>query len=382
MKIRSFEFNLRELSGSMGDFGTLFPLAIGYMAVCGLDPAGFLVMMGLANIVTGLVYRLPMPIEPMKVLAVVAIAQHWSPSLVYASGIAMGIVWLLFAATNLIGRIARITPKSVIWGIQVTLGILLALEAVKMLSTSWALGIVSLLIVVFFRESRHAPAAVVLMGLGLVWVILRGDLAGIAPPSFTLPPLARFSLEEVWQSFLLAGFAQIPLTVTNATIATAALIRSYWPDQPVSERQLSLNQGLMNLIMPFFGGMPMCHGAGGLAGQYYFGARTGGTNIIEGTIEIGLGLFFAASVAGLFTVFPTAIIGAMMFLVGFELIKVAAKARLNKDLPPLGAVVAVSLLTNMACGFVAGLAVYHGIRYIVRRRGGCASCRRPSASPA
>jgi len=86
----------------MGDFGTLLPLAIGYIVVNGLDPAGFLVMMGLANIVTGLVYRLPMPIEPMKVLAVMAIAQHWSPSMIYASGFAMGVVWLFLAATNLV----------------------------------------------------------------------------------------------------------------------------------------------------------------------------------------------------------------------------------------------------------------------------------------
>jgi sulfate permease, SulP family len=75
-KVGAFEFNLRELAGSMGDFGTFFPLAIGYIAVCGLDPAGFLVMIGFANIATGLIYKLPMPIEPLKVLAVVAIAQH------------------------------------------------------------------------------------------------------------------------------------------------------------------------------------------------------------------------------------------------------------------------------------------------------------------
>ncbi len=92
MKYRSFEFNLRELAGSMGDFGTLFPLAIGYIVVNGLNPAGFLVMMGVANIVTGIVYHLPMPIEPMKVLAVVAIAQGWSPSMIYASGFGMGLV--------------------------------------------------------------------------------------------------------------------------------------------------------------------------------------------------------------------------------------------------------------------------------------------------
>jgi len=85
MKIKSFDFSLRELAWSMGDFGTLFPLAVGDAAVCGLDPAGLLVMMGLANVITRLVYRPPMPIEPMKVLAVMARAQHWSTSMVYAS---------------------------------------------------------------------------------------------------------------------------------------------------------------------------------------------------------------------------------------------------------------------------------------------------------
>lgn len=97
MRIRDFEFNLRELAGSMGDFGTLLPLAIGYFAVNGLNPAGLLVMMGLANIVTGIIYRLPMPIEPKKVLAATAIAQKWPPSLIYASGLGTGIIWLILS---------------------------------------------------------------------------------------------------------------------------------------------------------------------------------------------------------------------------------------------------------------------------------------------
>ncbi len=369
MRFKSFEFNLRELAGSMGDFGTLFPLAIGYIVVNGLNPAGFLVMMGLANIVTGIVYQLPMPIEPMKVLAVVAIAQGWSPSMIYASGFSMGAIWLILAATNLIGWIAKITPKSVVWGIQVTLGILLALEAIKMLSTWWALGILSIVLVLVFRQNRYAPAAIVLILLGVAVSLFNGTFQQISPPVLTLPSLTNFSLGEVWQTLLLAGFAQIPLTVTNATISTSDLIKTYWPDKPVSERKLSLNQGLMNLIVPFFGGMPMCHGAGGLAGQYYFGARTGGTNIIEGVIEVLLGLFLASSVAGLFAVFPTAIIGAMMFLVGVELTKFAKNIRLGKDLLPMGATIIVSLLSNMALGFVVGLAVYHLIRFITNRRG-------------
>jgi MFS superfamily sulfate permease-like transporter len=122
----------------------------------------------------------------------------------------------------------------------------------------------------------------------------------------------------------------------------------------------------------------MCHGAGGLAGQYYYGARTGGTNIIEGVVEVSLGLFFASSVAGLFIMFPTAIIGGMMFLVGIELIKFAKNIRLNKDLPSLGATVIVSLLSNMALGFIVGLGVYHLTRFIVRQQGGC-SCNQPNA---
>ncbi len=358
MKIKSFEFNLRELAGSMGDFGTLFPLAVGYIYACGLNPAGFLVMMGLANIVTGLVYRLPMPIEPMKVLAVVAIAQHWSPSMVHASAFAMGIVWLLFAATGLIGWLARITPQPVVRGIQVALGILLAVEAFKMLSAGWVLGAVAVVIVLALRESRYAPAAVVLMVLGFVMVCMEGRLSTIASPGFALPPLTAFTPGEVWDSLVLAGFAQIPLTVTNATIATAALIRSYWPDRPVTEGQLSWNQGIMNLVVPFFGGMPLCHGAGGLAGQYYFGARTGGANILEGTLEIAMGLFLAASIAGLFSVFPAPIIGAMMLMIGIELTKFARHIRPGRDLVALVATVAVSVLANMAWGFLAGMAVH------------------------
>ena len=369
MKIKSFEFNLRELAGSMGDFGTLFPLAIGYIAVCGLDPTGFLVMMGIANIATGLIYRLPMPIEPMKVLAVVAIAQHWSPSMVYASGFAMGLIWIVFALTGVIVWIGKVTPNSVIRGIQITLGILLAVEAVKMISTGWALGIVSIIIVLALRQNRHAPAAIVLVVLGIAIMFIKGQLQQVSPPSFSLPHFTGFRMEEIWQTLLLAGFSQVPLTIANATIATSSLIKTYWPGTVVGVRQLSWNQGIMNLILPFFGGMPICHGAGGLAGQYYFGARTGGTNIIEGLLEISMGLFLAASIAGLFSFFPTAIIGAMMFLVGIELTRFAGDIRLDREIIPLAATVIVSLAANMAGGFLAGLAVYHLFRFVPKRKG-------------
>jgi len=254
MKIKSFEFNLRELAGSMGDFGTLFPLAIGYIAVCGINPSGLLITMGLANIITGFVYRIPMPIEPMKVIAVVAIAQHWAPSMVYASGFAMGIIWLIFALTGIIDWIAKLTPNSIIRGIQITLGILLVVEAFKMISSWWLLGIFSIFIVLLFKNNRFA-------------------------------------------------------------------------------------------------------------GQYYFGARTGGTNIIEGIIEVLMGLFLANAIAEIFSFFPSAIIGAMMFMVGVELTKFAKDIHVNKDIIIMSIVVIISLITNMAFGFLVGLVIYYILKF-------------------
>jgi len=361
MRIKDFEFNLRELAGSTGDFGTLFPLAIGYFAVNGLNPAGLLVMMGLANIITGVVYRLPMPIEPKKVLAATAIAQRWSPSLVYATGFGTGVIWLMLSFTGLVKKIAAITPRSVVRGIQVALGIMLAIEGFKMVSTGWILGVVSIFIVVLLRNSRYAPAALVLMVLGIAVMGFQHGLTGVVNPGFTLPPITIFKPIEIWQGLVLAGFAQIALTATNAVIATSALITEYFPDKAVSEKKLALNHGFMNIIPPFFGGMPMCHGAGGLAGQYYFGARTGGTNIIEGIIKISLGLFLAGSIVALFALFPTSIIGAMLLLVGIQLTGFARNIK-SRELPIMALVTVLSLLTNMAIGFIVALVVFHAIK--------------------
>jgi predicted benzoate:H+ symporter BenE len=347
MKIGGFEFNPRELAGSMGDFGTLFPLAIGYLAVNGLNPAGLLVMMGLANIVTGLVYRLPMPIEPKKVLAVVAITRKWPPSLIYATGFGTGVIWMILGFTGLIQKIARVTPRSAVCAIQVALGLMLAIEGLKMVATGWILGIVSIVIVIVLRENRYAPAAVVLVVLGICMVGFRGELAGAGDPGFTPPPITLFRPIEIWQGLVLAGFAQIALTATNTVIATSALISQYFPDKPVAEKKLALNMGIMNIAVPFFGGMPMCHGAGGLAGQYYFDARTGGTNIIEGFIEISLGLFLAGSITTLFSLFPKGIIGAMLLLVGVELTKFVRDIRRN-ELIIMILTAGLSLATNMA----------------------------------
>jgi MFS superfamily sulfate permease-like transporter len=182
-------------------------------------------------------------------------------------------------------------------------------------------------------------------------------------------------LEDVGEAMLLAGFAQIPLSVTNAVIATAALIHDYFPEKAVSERKLMLNMGFMNVVGAFFGGMPMCHGAGGLAGQYFFGARTGGTPILEGLIEVGIGLFLSQSIANVLAAFPMPLVGGMMLLVGLQLGKGAVKLRGWKLVFCL-LTAAMSVLVNMAVGFAAGLAAAYLVRALKHRRALVCLCTR------
>ena len=364
MKIGSFEFNRRELAGSLGDLGTLLPLATGYMVVNGLNPSGLLVMTGLANVATGLIYRLPLPIEPMKVLAIVAIAQVWTPEKIYAAGLVTGLIWLVLGVSGLMVHVARWTPLTVVWGIQLSLGAMLAVQGIRMVSTGWVLGLASVGILVMLRRNRYAPAPIALVILGIAIVVVQGD-ANVSAVGLTLPEVTLPNPAEIWPALRDGGLAQIPLTATNAVIATTILIKRYWPDRQVGERRLSLNMGVMNVVLPFFGGMPLCHGAGGLASQYYFGARTGGANVIEGGMEIALGLLLAGSIAGIFVAFPLAVVGGMMVLVGIELTRFARRLRPGWDLAPVAATVAGSLAFNMGVGFVVGVALHHAGRRLV-----------------
>ena len=363
---RDFEFSLRELAGSMGDFGTLFPLAIGYIAVNGLNPAGLFMMLGLTNIALGLIYRLPMPLQPKKVVAAVAISQAWSPTLIYASGFGLGLTWLLLTFSGLLQKLVDVTPTYLVRGIQLGLGLTLGWQALRMMQSAPLLGVLAVAVVLLLRENRYAPASIVLMALGVGIIGWRGELGGLKIV-LTLPPLTPPHLADAWKAMVLAGFAQIPLTLGNAVMATAAVIRETFPEKAVSERKLMLNMGVINVVSSLFGGMPMCHGAGGFASQVYFGARTGGAPIMEGLIEVGIGLFLSQSIADVMAAFPMALVGGMLLLVGVQLSVASCRLR---GWPLVVALVTggVSVLTNIGIGFLVGLALSHLVRAL-RRRG-------------
>lgn len=353
-KYKDYEFNLRELAGSMGDFGTLFPLAVSYIAINGMNPAGLFIMLGLTNIALGLIYKLPMPLQPKKIIAVTAISQKWDPSLIHASGFGLGILWHFLSLTGLLQKLVKITPDFIVRGIQLALGITLAVQAVKWAVPSPWLGVLAIALVVLLRDNRYAPASLVLMALGVGIVAWQGNMPNSWDFSLTLPPLSIPKLQDVWKAMLLAGFAQIPLSITNAVIAPAALIREYFPEKAVSEKKLLLNMGWMNVVSSFFSGMPMCHGAGGLAGQYYFGARTGGASILEGLIEVAIGLFLSRSIADIMANFPMPLIAGMMLMVGFQLARTVRKLRGWELGLAIGTAI-LSVFTNIGIGFLGGL---------------------------
>jgi len=367
---RDFEFNLRELAGSMGDFGTLVPLAIGYIVIVGLNPAGFLVMLGLTNIFLGLVYKIPMPLQPKKVVATAAIAQKWSPSLVYGTGFSLGLAWLGLSFTKikgepLIEKMSKYTPQCVIRGILLALGISLAIIGFEMLLSGLLFGLIAIILIVVLRNNKNAPAALVLVLLGIVIIAFQGQLLGVFIFNFTLPPLTAPTLQSMYQGMLLAGIAQIPLSITNAVIVVAALIKDYFPERAVSEKRIMQNMGVMNVVAPFFGGFPMCHGGGGLVAQYSFGARTGGANIMEGSIELILGLLFAGSIVALFSAFPIGIVAAMLLFVSVQLVSFVKD--IKRDLREIGIMLVtaiLSILTNMAVGFALGIIVFYVLKKI------------------
>jgi MFS superfamily sulfate permease-like transporter len=359
-----FEFSLRELAGSMGDFGTLFPLAVGLIAVCGLDPVGLFVMIGLTNVATGLIYRLPMPVEPKKAVSVTAIAQGWTAPMVSATGLGLGLIWLVLAVSGLARKLAEVTPLCLVRGIQLALGVTLGLQAARMMAPELWLGLAAIAVTLLLRKSRHAPAALVIMGFGVLLTALRGGLPADLRLGISVPRPGMPAWRDVWEGMVKAGFAQMPLTITNAVLATAVMIRELFPEKPVSESKLMLNMGAMNIATAFFGGMPMCHGSGGLAAQYYFGARTGGANLLEGLIEISLGLFLGNSLLQVLRAFPMPLIGGMMAMVAAQFVGYAAQLQ-SWSLGVALITAAVSLLTNMAVGIVAGAAVYLLLRKLL-----------------
>ncbi len=354
------KFTLREFGGAFGDWGTLVPFIIGYISIVGLNPAGIFLTLGITNIILGIKFNLPLPVQPQKTIGTVAISKGWDPNMVISTGFGTGVIWFLLGFSKKLNKIVSKVPIVAVRGIQLGLALILGWTGLKLFSENLFLGFISIAIILILIKNKSIPSAIILT-FGGILIMFFTQTIFISELEFGFP-LLTFQI-PTWDNFLLgmvyAGFAQLFLTLTNVMVATVVLIKELFPDREgIVANTLAFNMGAMNLINPFLVGMPLCHGSGGLMAQYAFGARTGGSMILEGIMELILGLFFSEALLILFTEFPMAILGAMLIYTAFLLGKIALSDFNIKVFPIIYTSAIICFSINIAIGFLIGLIIY------------------------
>jgi hypothetical protein len=361
-------YNRMEWAGAFGDVGTLIPFVVAYITIVKIDPLGLLFMFGIALMASGLYYRTPLPIQPMKAIGAAAIAGGISPAALFGSGLTTGLFWLVAGATGAIRPIAKLATKPVVRGIMLGLGLSFMVDGVHRMMTVPVLSGFALVVTYLLLTNPKIPAMFMLLIIGVVSAVIMNpqiisELAkihiGFKLPVFSLPMV---TWNDLVTGTLLFTIPQIPLTLGNAVIAIVAENNELFPDRKVTEKKIAISQGIMNLVSPLFGGIPMCHGAGGMAGHVRFGARTGGALVILGTMLILVALFFSDSVAIIFKIFPNAILGVILFFAGSELAIVVKDIGDKKSDFYVMIVVAAFAMWNMGAAFLVGVVLDNSLR--------------------
>ncbi|MCR5887437.1 putative sulfate/molybdate transporter [Hymenobacter sp. J193] len=365
-------FDRNELAGAFGDLGTDLPLLIGVIAASGMDSAGVLILFGLMQVFSGWWYGMPMPVQPLKAFAALVIAQKIPGRVIFGGGLAIGVGMLLLSVSGLIDGLARLVPKPVVRGIQFGLALQLATLALKEYVPAdglggYALAAAGFIVTVVLLGNRRWPAALVVLALGVAYGLLfKLDLAtaqraiGLRLPTWHVP-----QWPDILTGAVLLALPQIPLSLGNSVLATRQVVQDYFPERPLTVRQISFTYALMNLVNPFLGGFPVCHGSGGMVGHYTFGGRTGGSVVLYGLLFLTLGLFFSQGFQQIVHIFPLPILGVLLL---FEALTLAT---LLRDISTHRADLLLALLVGLLCsglpygylvGLVAGTALYYAMR--------------------
>jgi len=357
-----------EWAGAFGDVGTLIPFVVAYITIVKVEPLGLLFMFGIALMASGFYYRTPLPIQPMKAIGAAAVAGGISPAALFASGLTTGLFWLLAGATGAIRPISKLATKPVVRGIMLGLGLSFMVAGINRMKTAPVLAGIALVVTYLLLTNPRIPAMFMLLIIGVVSAVimdpqLMSELAKIHI-GFKLPvfSLSAMTWNDLVAGTLLLTLPQIPLTFGNAVIAIVAKNNELFPDRKVTEKKIAVSQGIMNLVAPIFGGVPMCHGAGGMAGHVRFGAKTGGALVILGSLLVLIALFFSDSVAIFFKIFPNAILGVILFFAGSELAIVVRDIGDKKSDFYVMLIVAAFAMWNMGAAFLVGVILDNSLR--------------------
>ncbi len=351
-----FSFSLSELAGSLGDFGTIIPLILAVALVSDVDPRYILLFFGIWFILTGLYYRLPIPLEPMKAIAVVVIAAGAvggiSAGEIAAAGLILGIIFLVLGYGQVFSWIERWVPQSVVRGIQLGLALLLFRASAGFIVQDpvfFGIGVAIILGFILLVRYRGIPdlSSICVIGAGLLGGLI---LYGLPPLSLIpAPHLVIPQLSDIPIAIATLVLPQLVLTIANAILATALLTKDLF-GKDVPPKKFSTTIGLMNLTSVPFGGFPMCHGAGGLAGQYRYGARTGGANVYAGLIFIVLALFFTSP--QVLSLIAVGVLGALLIFVGIEM----GRHSLKTDSILVTLVIGIlAVISSITLAFIVGM---------------------------
>jgi hypothetical protein len=361
-------YDRMEWAGAFGDIGTLIPFVVAYTTVVGIEPMGLLLVFGSAMIASGLYYRTPLPIQPMKAIGAAAVAGHVPPLVLFGAGITTGIFWLLLGLSGALQGIARVARKPVVHGIMLGLGLSFMHEGIARMRSAPLLAGLGLVITWMLLRNPKVPAMFVLLvvGVGASFILdpglgeaLAALRIGLKVPTFALHDL---TLHDLVQGTLLFTLPQIPLTLGSGIIALTAENNKLFPDRRISERQVAVSTGIMNLCAPVLGGVPLCHGAGGMAAHVRFGARTGGALVLLGSMLVVIALFLSDSIGILLRAFPEALLGVVLFLAGTELAMVVREGVEEPGGFYVMIIVAGFAMWHMGVAFLVGVILDQGLR--------------------
>jgi sulfate permease, SulP family len=378
-----------DAAGAVADLGVFVPLAAALILVNGLDAGSVLLAAGGLVLVSGLFFRIPFPVQPLKALTAVAVAQGVAPDVIRAAGLEIGVVLLLLSIGNVADVVARVFTKPVIRALQFGVGVLLIVTAGKLvadppsvfrqtLNSPWPmiLAVAALVVVTMAVRRRRYGTALGILVVGVGWAVM-GARPDLASPSIALPDIGIPSPAAFASAFFLLVIPQIPLTFGNAVVAVSDLAHEYFgaAARRVSPSRVCLSCGFGNIASALLGGMPMCHGAGGLTAHFRLGARTATMSLLLGSVFLGLGLFFAPQVTAIIGLLPAWGLAAFLVYAG------ARHALLVLDLRRMSLVLAVgagligSLLGNLAVTAITVLICDHGLRLAGQFRSGGVAAR-------
>jgi len=376
----TFRIGLGEATGAVADLGVMVPLATALVLVNGLDAGAVLVCAGLLVLAAGIVFRIPFPVQPLKALTAVAVAQQLSPQVIHAAGLEIAAVLLLLSVRHVADVVARVFTKPVVRALQFGVGVLLVITSVKLVLDPpdvfaatpdapwpWILMIAAFAAVVVAARTRHYWVALGLLAAGAA-IAATAASPHIGGPTFALPGVQLPAAGAFASAFFLLVVPQLPLTFGNAVVAVNDLSHEYLGPAAarVSPSRVCLSAGIGNAVSGVLGGMPMCHGAGGLTAHVRLGARSAGMNVLLGGSLSILGLFFANQVPVILGLLPVWGLAAFLAYAGLR------HAWLVRDLRGTGLLLGVvagglgAWFGNLAITAGLALLAVHGGRLLTR----------------